>query len=78
MAPEPSEIDPAVATRSAAAATITRILEEVGVFNPVRVDFEAGEDGGLSALVVIEQDVCELHCSLTREGDLISARLIEL
>jgi hypothetical protein len=78
LQPEPGENDPAAAARSAAAATITRVLEQVGILHPARIDYEAGADGAVLVRVIIEEDVSELLCTLTGEGDLISARLIEL
>jgi len=77
LQPEPGETDQATA-RSAAAATITRVLEQVGILRPARIDYEAGEAGTVLVRVVIEQDVSKPLCTLTGEGDLISARLIEL
>lgn len=44
---------------------------------PVRVDFEDGEGGAVLVHIVIEQGVSELLCTLSAEGDLTSARLIE-
>lgn len=61
----------------AVAATIARVLEQIGVGQPVRIDVRAGEGGEILARVILEQDVSELHCTLSAEGDLIAARLVE-
>ena len=78
MRPEPGENDPAVGAPVAAAETKTPVLEQVGVLRPAQIDFEAGADGGVLVRVVIEQGVSELLCTMTSDGDLTSARLIEL
>jgi hypothetical protein len=78
LQPETGENDEVAAARSAAAETITRVLEQVGVLHPARIDFDEGADGAVRVRVVIEEDVSELLCTLTSDGDLISARLIEL
>ncbi|NIJ09239.1 hypothetical protein FHS31_002871 [Sphingomonas vulcanisoli] len=66
----------AIDNERAAAATIQRLLDEIGGI-PAHVDFEDASGGDIVARIAFDDDSSEIICQLSREGDLIAARLIE-